>query len=108
MQVSKIAAVLAFATLSAGAMADTITAEGFVHSAPVYASATSNVSRAAVQAEAAQAVRADIADTIASEGLRSDTQVAVGQRSRDAVRAEAVQANHNAYAASAQVNEGLV
>ena len=107
MQVSKIAAVLAFATLSAGAMADTITAEGFVHSAPVYAS-VSNVSRAAVQAQAAQAVRADIADTIAAEGLRSDTQVAVGQRSREAVRAEAVQASHDAFAASAQANEGLV
>ena len=72
------------------------------------ASASSNVSRSAVQAQAAQAVRADIADTIAAEGLRSDTQVAVGQRSRDEVRAEAVQASQEAFAASAQANEGLV
>ena len=104
MQVSKIAAVIAFATLSAGAMADTISSEGFVQSAPAYTT-TSNVSRAAVQSQAVQTSRVD---AIAAEGLRSNTQQAAGQRSRDEVRAEAVQANREAFAGSAQANEGLV
>ena len=107
MQVKNIAAVLALATLSAGAMADTITAEGFVHSAPTYA-AVSTTSRADVAAAASQAVRSNVADPIAAEGLRASTTQVAGQRSRAEVRAEAVQANHEAYASSAQANEGLI
>lgn len=107
MQVKKIAAVLAIATLASGAaMADTFTSEGLVQSAPSYDVSASIYTRSEVQAQAAQAVRADVADAIAAEGIRQDDVKLAGQRSRDAVRAEAVQASRAAYAASAQVNEG--
>ncbi|RZA16846.1 MAG: hypothetical protein EOP93_14455 [Lysobacteraceae bacterium] len=85
-------------------MADTISSEGFVQSAPAYTT-TSNVSRAAVQSQAVQTSRVD---AIAAEGFRAPTQQAAGQRSRDAVRAEAAQANRQAFAASAQMNEGVI
>jgi hypothetical protein len=107
MQVKNIAAVLAFATLSAGAMADTITAEGFVQSAPATV-ATSTVSRDTVRSQAVQAVRSDVRDPIAAEGLRAQAVSLQGQRDRADVRAEASQANLQRAAASAQYNEGLV
>ena len=104
MQITKIAAVLSIATLSAGAMADTISSEGFVKSAPSYMS-TSSVSRDAVQSQAAQAGRLDI---MATEGLRGTTQQVATQRSRDEVRAEANRANRAAFAADIQSVEGVI
>lgn len=109
MQVKKIAAVLAIASLSAGAaMADSITDSGLVLSAPTYNVATSTVSRTDVQTQAREAVRENISDTIAAAGLRHDDAGLTAQRSRDAVRAEALQASRKAYASSAQLNAGQV
>ncbi|MBP7565597.1 MAG: hypothetical protein KA795_06285 [Burkholderiaceae bacterium] len=107
MQVKKIAAVLAIATLASGAaMADAITDSGLVLSAPSYDVSASVFTRSEVQAQAAQAVRASIADPIVAEGFRQQAPVLVGQRSREAVQAEARQAARQAYATSAQINAG--
>ncbi|MBP7565599.1 MAG: hypothetical protein KA795_06295 [Burkholderiaceae bacterium] len=107
MQVKKIAAVLAIATLASGAaMADAITDSGRTLSAPNYDVAATIYTRAEVQGQAVQAVRANIADPIAAEGFRHDNVAVSGQRSRDAVRAEALQAARKAYATSAQINAG--
>ena len=104
MQITKIAVVIAFATLSAGAMADTFTSEGFVKSAPSYTSASS-VSRSAVQSQAAQAGSLDIK---ATEGLMKPTPQIASTRSRDDVRAEASSANRASFAADIQSVEGVI
>jgi len=104
MQATKIAAAIAFATLSAGAMADSLTAEGRVHSAPAQMT-PSSVSRADVQAQAAQMGRWD---NRATEGIGDQTPRVMSQRSRDTVRSEAVEANREAYRATSQENEGIM
>ena len=101
-----LAVAIVSAAVSAPALADTITAEGFVHSAPAVVTA-STLSRAQVQADAVRAVRAQVADVIVAEGVGAAQPAAVAaQLSRDQVRAEAVRARDTL--ASAQVSEGLV
>ncbi|MBN9411968.1 MAG: DUF4148 domain-containing protein [Burkholderiales bacterium] len=107
MQVKKIAAVLAIATLSAGAMADTFTSEGLVQSAPAYNVGATTLTRAEVQNQAAQAVRTGIVNTQVAEGVRQPAPMLASERSRESVRAEAAQAARKAYATRAQLNEGL-
>mgnify|MGYP000874971439 CR=1 FL=1 len=107
MQVKKIAAVLAIATLASGAaMADAITDSGLVLSAPNYDVSASVFTRSEVQRQAAQAVRSNIADPIVAEGFRQQAPVLASQRTREAVQAEALQAARKAYATSAQINAG--
>ncbi len=100
MQVSKIAAVLAFSTVFAGAaIADVrdgsfVANDGQTYSAPAYANASS-VSRSDVQSQATQAVRANIQNPIVAGGLGGNVQTAApvaANVSREAVRAQASEA----------------
>lgn len=94
MKLATALAVLSISLSTTGAVlaSDTIVSEGFVHSAPAQATATTTIKRNEVAAQGAAAVRTNIEDPIAAEGRGMIQSQSGSTRSRAQVRNEAIAA----------------